>query len=285
MGGYLLSTGDEAAFIQLERNGNRLSGRLSESYYTPSAPQLNGQASNVTGRISGSHLTLSVNGHTLIAVLSGHSLLLSVTASDGSVHTVTFRPASTAAYDAAVRGIETRRRVDVEALAIVSQLDRLRQDTSTLAGDSFAGDVATLRSDLGQVYSDLHSTATSGGLCNDAFYARGDVEIMQGDVSRGELSLDAGISSATGDSQTVLGDVATLKRDVSVYTRLSSRADGYVSRSMPPRQIAAAIAEALTVVASLRARVARATLLASQLMGQAKGYLAQANAACKASGG
>jgi uncharacterized phage infection (PIP) family protein YhgE len=102
----------------------------------------------------------------------------------------------------------------------------------------------------------------------------GDVGVMEGDIS-----------TFQADIQRVSDAISTLRQDQQTYLS-DSASTGYRSTGVPTdSQVRASISSANGAVAKVRASFQSARSQAAQLVAQAKGYVAQADAICKRAGG
>jgi hypothetical protein len=304
--GYLALSSNGASFIQWQRQGNMVTGKLSESYYDPSKPtELQASAHSFTGSISGSNVSLSLDtGDTWSGSLNGSALTLSYTASDGSVQTLDFRPASAADYNAAVQQVkanvngavqtqaqqqaiqQSQHQVDSDASGLADDFSSLRQATSTVNGDGFATDLGQMRSDVQRTHNDLQTTLSDGDptqLCADSSQTDAD----ESDVEADQSQIQANTDSIHGDLSSLDGDVSALQSAEQTYQADQAAVPNYQPSTAPPTsgQVKRAISAADTAAAKARARIHSANATANQLVAQAKGYASLGDAACNKAGG
>jgi len=294
--GYLSGASNGVLFIQWTRTGGTVTGTFSEAYIDPSSPtQVQTESDSFTGIISGSSVTLNLGDVHWTGTLNGSTLILNHSASDGSIMTSTFQPATVAEYDANV--LATHRHanqnaanqkqqqqannvqiLDNEASGVTSAISNLSGAVSSLSSDVPAG-ASTLtgeRSDVATAYHDLQVTrsASTDEVCGDADTTQGDADTVQGDVDTEQGDDD----TFNGDLQSVMSDVSQLRSDNAQFRHNLAVVGNYTPAGTPDAQaVSRAILSAQAAEAQGERTLASDMQTAKQLLQQANSYSTQSS--------
>lgn len=316
LNGFLAIASNGAVFLQWTRSGDSVSGSVTQTLV--SGMQLQPSSGTFTGVVNSSSVTLTFSagfGQTWNGTLNGNQLLLSYAASDGSLGTLTFTPATVADYNSAVAQLRAQvdaeqassaaasaaaasaaaaqQQVQQEQAAIDRSIQAVRADFQAVQSDaaSLNSDVQAVQSDLAaqqndvkSAYADLQTTLSdkqhgvdNGTVCGDAGTVAGDVGTVQGD--EGTVEGDGGTINA--DVTTLSNDAQTLQRDFSALQQAVSSLPTYQPSGLPSQQdVSTATASASTAVAQAQLTYAGYLEQAKQAVQQAQGYANQAQQAC-----
>ena len=282
----------EVVFVQLNNTNGHLYGSIMVVGVNGQAPNasVKRRTGTVVGTIAGSTISLSFDGSALqFGTLSGRSFTMNFPRSDGSLSSVTFTRASTAAYNSAVQTLRQHlaqanqaaanaqalrheeNKIDSAAATVAADIGSsggssgLVQDQASLASDVQAipadlqtegTDVATTQSDEQKVIAEAqqHPNGNFGSVCLDANGVSLDA---------GGVSLDAGgVKRAIA---TVRSDIQSLTSDFAAFQSIKSGLPTYQSPGAPTQHdVSKAIASANSAIASA--------------LSTTNGYIDQANA-------
>ena len=289
----------EVVFVQLNNTNGHLYGSILVVGVNGQAPNasVKRRTGTVVGTIAGSTISLSFDGSALqFGTLSGRSFTMNFPRSDGSLSSVTFTRASTAAYNSAVQTLRQHlaqanqaaanaqalrheeNKIDSAAATVAADIGSsggssgLVQDQASLASDVQAipadlqtegTDVATTQSDEQKVIAEAqqHPNGNFGSVCLDANGVSLDANGVSLDA--GGVSLDAGgVKRAIA---TVRSDIQSLTSDFAAFQSIKSGLPTYQSPGAPTQHdVSKAIASANSAIASA--------------LSTTNGYIDQANA-------
>ena len=277
---YLASGSRSVEFITWQPVGSGIQGTIAYDSLTGTAPNetVFVQSVQFTGSISGSTVTMTVNGGFLVgtrtttATLTGDALSISFVGPSGAIQTSTLTQSSVSAYNAAVALLHRdahhanvlaeqaqQRQQQARANARQEQnaqndVTTLQQDASLSAGSSLNGDLASFASDVQSSSSDLKTSqqdaGQSKGFCNASIMVNGDAQALDGDLQ----AIQGDIQSIQRDMATVREDIRTVNNDVA---RLS--------------------ANGLSVPGNAQGAISQARANLRQAVSQANTYIDQAN--------
>jgi len=304
--GYLAYASNGVLFIQWTRTGNTVTGTLAESYTDLSNPaQVSHESHTFTGVINGSSITITLDsGDNWNGTIAGSSVTLNTPpGSNGQIGSFTFRPATVADYNAAVRGVngqgQAAQQAHAQQQAVQKARDQVTSDANAVSSDisSMQNDVGQLSTDLGELPTDLQqmrsdlvtqkqdlnqllahrSTCSSGG----------DYQVSSTDNYQVTSTDDYQITSTdeysiTNDEQSVTGDITQLRTDSQAAATAQAAASGYVPAGMPSASaVQSAIRAANAALTTAKTKWAAALQTVKSLDAQSNTYAHQADAACK----
>ncbi|TMC46719.1 MAG: hypothetical protein E6J20_20685, partial [Chloroflexi bacterium] len=296
-----------AYFIQWQRTGSTVTGTLSVSYRDTQSGAT-GTSTSFTGTISGQSVGLDFGDKRDNGTLRDNQLTLAFAASDGSLQTLVFTPATVADYNAAVANVKAggfvQGRQQAQAQADAKARQTTNADVSTVASDiqnlggsptSAQSDLASMVSDLKHERGDLAKTLSDkqSVLAEAAKYPRGNngqvcYDASGVDYDASGVSYDEnGVSgydtdSITNDLNSLASDSATLNSDFQKFRADQAALPSYRAPGTPT---AAIVNQALSLASSAasqsRRTMASYIAQAKQLLRTANAYDAEAQAACK----
>jgi hypothetical protein len=228
-----LATG--SGWINYLQWSNQGVGSLTDDTLTGQAPneQVSSNQTPITVAVNGSEVTFSglnpQNG-----TLSDGTLILQVLASDGTLGTDTFTPATQSQFNAAVQSLQGQAVSDnagaaqasasASAAASQQQADssaqqQMTSDLAALQGFSLSSDVSQLNTGTAQTGTDLGTVKTGaaagpGQFCGNVSTVGGDADTVLGDQDTVGGDVDGfnnDLSTGNGDISAVQADVKTLQ--------------------------------------------------------------------------
>ena len=169
--GLLARAGNGVLFIQWTRTPTAVDGTLTSVYTSTDDPtQLHTNTNSFTGIVSGSSVTLTMDtGTKWIGTLNGRNATLSFTASDGTISSWTFTPATTDEYNQAV--------AEVKSGAATAQSEKQQADATAKAQAQIDSDASTLTSDIANLQDAVSQLSTDLGV------APGHLNTMRSDLA------------------------------------------------------------------------------------------------------
>ena len=237
-------------------------------------------------------------------------MTLSYTASDGSLSTFTFTPASVADYNAAVAAVrggaaqaqqqkqqaeaqaqaaqqaaQARQQAESDANSVAGDLEDLRSKANTLRTDvdAVAGDLAQMRKDVAVAHHDLLKVLAERTSLNcgaDSAQVSGTDEAQVAGTDDAQIN---GTDEATisNDKQSVQSAISQLQDDNQTLLGSEAAASGYVPATAPSStSVGAAIADAHAALAYAAKKWTAYTADLKELEAQVNSYGNQADAAC-----
>ncbi len=180
----------EVVFVQLNNTNGHLYGSILVVGVNGQAPNasVKRRTGTVVGTIAGSTISLSFDGSALqFGTLSGRSFTMNFPRSDGSLSSVTFTRASTAAYNSAV---QTLRQHLAQANQAAANAQALRHEENKI--DSAAATVA----------ADIGSSGGSSGLVQDQASLASDVQAIPADLQ----TEGTDVATTQSDEQKVIAE-------------------------------------------------------------------------------
>lgn len=314
-GSFVGRAANAAVFVQWTRSGDQLTGSLHEALVKDSAPQvIDNQTAPFTGSVSGSSVTLSLNGglgvtNNLTGTLNGDHLQLDYPGPTGSVTSLDLKSASSSEFNGDVAALQARvdqanqaarqaqdqqaqtARVQRDADAVKTDLAALRSAATSAAqrgAGSYSADLAQARRDVAQAKRDADHvsaearTVDSGTICSDAGQVGSDVGSVQSDV--GSIQSDQG---STASSTTPVSDaINTLNQDDAALEGDRTTNPGDVPADAPGAdEVRAAVRSARALASTATGAGGSAFAQAQMLEGTAQGYADSAQAVCTRAGG
>jgi hypothetical protein len=167
LSGYLALASNGVVFVQWTQAGDTLTGSLTQSYTAPGDPtSLKHESTSFTGVLSNGSVTLNFpeglgTGTSWSGTLNGDTLILSFTASDGSISTLTFHPGTVADYNQALAQAQASVAVAVTQQQAAAAAAAAQQAAAASAAAVQAGLDGAVRSASASVDSALNQLANS----------------------------------------------------------------------------------------------------------------------------
>jgi hypothetical protein len=220
---FLYADGTTVLLVRWTNAGGFLTGTVNEALLTS---DVNGRQEDMTGRLTGNAVSLTVNGETWTGSLVGpsHSLLtLHFPASDGSLQAITLAPGDIDAYNADVAALHGTSDANAQATADAENAANAAEAVAT-ADRRLGGDLDNMASSLTGIAQDAVFTSDLASAAQDLHTARADYKTVQSDVNAhdcGSAGSDAG--SVDSDAGSLDSDVGSIDSDVgSVESDVSS---------------------------------------------------------------
>ena len=191
LSGYLALATNGVVFLQWTQSGDTLTGTLTQAYTDPGNPAaLKHQNGPFTGVLSGGSVTLNFpQGLGLSTAwsgtLNGDTLILSYSAPDGSLSTLTFGPGTVADYNAALA------RVQGAAGAAAAQQDAAASAAAADRAQAAAAAAAQARLDDAVRSASVTLDGALGRLSDNV----GNAELSVSDMTQGAASANAALST------------------------------------------------------------------------------------------
>lgn len=190
--GYLALANNGVVFIQWTEANGALSGTLTEAFTSFDPANLKHSSSPFTGVLSAGSVTLTFpqgfgTSTSWNGTLSGDSLILSYSADDGSLSTLTFHPGTVADYNAAV--------AEAQAAAAAAGAE---QDAAASAAAA-------------QQAAEAQRAAAQQRLDNAVRSASSDVTTALGQLTSNVDSVESNVSDMTQDATSADGALANVR--------------------------------------------------------------------------
>ncbi|MCW3003567.1 MAG: hypothetical protein JWQ20_2865 [Conexibacter sp.] len=301
---YLGKADNAAVYIAWNRDGDEVTGTLTQALRDDSQNKVTTQRIGFAGHVKDSGITLNLSEEfgsvaTLSGRFDGDKLDLDYSGSDdGSIVTVHFKTAAANDYNkalAALRGQaadaqaaaqqaadDETTREDAQQLTqqVVSDLETVNGMSFSDAASTYEDGLQTLRTDLATVKEDFGAVQTDASgpdrdiACSDAETASSDVDTIRSDID----TLQNDIQTAASDPSPS-DAIKTLRQN---YASLQSFAAEFRPGNVPtPEEVDAAVSNARAIVRKIKTAGKTTLGQANAILGEAKGYDAQAQAICQ----